>query len=435
MKVILLTQYWEPDISIPQRRWSWLAEVLTEKGHELIVVAPPAIKEREKSWKAVLSARGNLLKGEWMTGVHGERILRTGFLPSGRSLTLRAINQGSIALSGVLAVGCNRHEIVELQPDLVIGTVPAVPTTIAAYLCSKLLGIPYAIDLRDAWPDLLNDWTSWNVGVGKRSWRERILGLGIVPLAFKVIKLAMNYSLKSSSGIMTTSSWLVDKLYSTVIAEQNKPSVVIRNVFPTQSYVGDRTSKSVATRSNELRVLYAGTIGRAQKLENVIDSLKLAQLRGVRVKLRMVGDGASRKSLQEYAREVGVDVEFLGRIPVDKLNEHYLWSDTALVHLTNWESLKMAIPSKTFELMENRIHITAVVDGETAQIVKNTQSGDVISQNDPEALCNHWVRLLDSPRILEVSGSGSRWVEREREIESPRKLEEFLKSVSKDRQK
>lgn len=430
MRVVLLTQYWEPDTSIPQRRWSWLADILSENGHELVVVAPPSIKEREKDWKAVLRTRENLLKGKWVKGVHGERILRTGFLPSGRSLTLRAFNQGTIALSSVIAIGHKRSELLDLEPALVIGTVPAVPTTIAAFLAGRLLGIPYVIDLRDAWPDLLNDWASWNTGVGKKSWRERLLGRGTVQLLFKALEAVMNYILRSSSGIMTTSSWLTDRLFSDVIADKRKPSVVVRNVFPTQSYIGDRAQGSVFARDRELRVLYAGTIGRAQKLENVIDSLKIAQLRGIKVKLRMVGDGASRRSLQEYSQKSGTDVEFLGKLPVDKLEEHYLWSDTALVHLTNWESLRMAIPSKTFELMENRVHITAVVGGEAAQIVRDSRSGHVVPPNDPEALCDHWARLIENPSLLSVSDCGSRWVKRERDIKTPEKLVEFLNSVS-----
>src|SRR5699024_3570563 len=115
---------------------------------------------------------------------------------------------------------------------------------------------------------------------------------------------------------------------------------------------------------------------------------------------------------------------------VDKLEEHYLWSDTALVHLTNWESLRMAIPSKTFELMENRVHITAVVGGEAAQIVRDSRSGHVVPPNDPEALCDHWARLIENPSLLSVSDCGSRWVKRERDIKTPEKLVEFLNSVS-----
>ncbi|NWO08536.1 MAG: glycosyltransferase [Alteromonadaceae bacterium] len=348
---------------------------------------------------------------------------------------MRAINQGSIALSSVLAVGFKRRELMRLHPDLVIGTVPAVPTTGAALLCGKILRIPYAIDLRDAWPDLLNDWASWNVGVGNKSWREHLLSRGIGPILFKAIEAAMNYSLRTASGILTTSSWLSSKIFSTTITEKQKPSVVLRNVFPTQSYIGDRTVSASSAPMNELRVLYAGTIGRAQKLENVVDSLKLAQLRGIKVSLRMVGDGASRRSLQGYVRDSGVDVEFLGKLPVDELAEHYLWSDTALVHLTDWDSLRMAIPSKTFELMENRIHITAVVDGEAAEIVESTRSGHVIPPNDPEALCAHWARLIEDPGLLVVSHEGSKWVKRERCVTTPEKLEAFLIAIAEGKDK
>ena len=40
MKILIVSHYWFPEPSVPQRRWSWLSQVLKDLGHEVYVVAP-----------------------------------------------------------------------------------------------------------------------------------------------------------------------------------------------------------------------------------------------------------------------------------------------------------------------------------------------------------------------------------------------------------
>ena len=46
MRILLVTQYWYPENGVPQRRWSWLAKILIDAGHEVCVVAPPPRNSR-----------------------------------------------------------------------------------------------------------------------------------------------------------------------------------------------------------------------------------------------------------------------------------------------------------------------------------------------------------------------------------------------------
>lgn len=55
------------------------------------------------------------------------------------------------------------------EPDLIIGSVPALPTAVVTYLASKRFKAPYVIDLRDAWPDLISEHGRWNSGLGNPS--------------------------------------------------------------------------------------------------------------------------------------------------------------------------------------------------------------------------------------------------------------------------
>lgn len=178
-----------------------------------------------------------------------------------------------------------------------------------------------------------------------------------------------------------------------------------------------------------LNVLYAGTLGRAQKLGNALEAVKIAAERGVRVNLRLVGAGVARDELLRKITEERITAEVHGRVPAQDLRDHYDWADTALVHLTDWEPLERAIPSKTYELMASGIHITGVVGGETADLITDLGGGHVVQPEDPEALAALWVDLATNRGRLTVSEEGQKWVKEQRDQEVPRALFEFLDRI------
>ena len=148
MRVLLVTQYWYPENGVPQRRWSWLAKMLIDAGHEVCVVAPPPRNSRS------VDTMGDSTQTRKMPykGTKGETIFRSSAYRVGDSITSKAASQLLIALSQVRTLIRNRKQI---EPDLVIGTVPALPTAGVTWVAAKIFDRPYVIDLRDAWPCLL----------------------------------------------------------------------------------------------------------------------------------------------------------------------------------------------------------------------------------------------------------------------------------------
>lgn len=419
MKILILSQYWFPENGVPQRRWTWLSSVLSEAGHEVTVVAPPPHYKRRISLSEWYKERGFSPSDELTEGCSGEMILRTGYFPSGKGLTRRIFNQGWNAIGMARGVRKLRHRK-RYHPDLVIGTVPAIPTSAVTFYAACKFRKPYIIDLRDAWPALFDEKRNWNEGTGKKSLRERVLSWGAFPAMVWATKRCLNYVLRRSSCIVTTSEWLSRD----ISADLRIPSFTVRNVFPSAQC---GTSALVAEKSDSLNVLYAGTLGRAQKLENAVSAAKLAADEGVTVKIRLIGDGAAWESIAHRAAELGVHVEMVHQKKPEDLAEDYAWADTALVHLTDWASLKWAVPSKTYELMTNQIHITGVVTGETAHLIESFDAGDVVPPGKPGDLARLWIELANDRQRLAVGPRGKEWVELERNVRAP---ENFLRAIA-----
>lgn len=426
LKILVLSHYWYPQNGVPQRRWQWLTSVLIKAGNQVDVVAPPK------------SFRRNIGTSEWLRsfrelgfpcgkgegGASGERIFRVAAVPSNSSLTARIVSQISVAagqffVALIRGLGCS-----ETKPDVIVGTVPALPTAMVTYTAAKILRIPYVIDLRDAWPDLLQESHRWNESVGSVSLRQKIFSKGPLQIVKTLTRTVLNKTLFEADGIMVTSSWLQNGLAEKLRHRESAGMprlVTVRNVFPRESDYKESSSYR-ASRSG-INVLYAGTIGRAQNLENVLTAVKIAQNMGVDVRLRIIGAGDGKANLISRAKELGVSATFESQRPAGEMDEPYAWADTALVHLADWEPLMRTVPSKTYELMAAKMHISGVVQGEAAELILSTGAGDVVSPNEPRELAILWKNLADDPSKLIPQNEASTWPYRERtEVAEPNVL-------------
>lgn len=411
MKILVLTDHWEPETNVPQRRWKWLAQVLMSQGHRVCVATP-------------VSAKGRYRRGSVEDLATGETVLRTAGKKGAISLTRRAASQAYTAIGTIEGVikAVLRGEI--SKPDLIIGTVPGLPTASVTHILATILRVPYALDVRDAWPDLLDYSTDWNNATGRRSNRERALSLGFRCVVIPAVRFALEIVYSRARFVWTTSERFASELQEKLRDRRNPPTIaVVRNVFPPHTVI---TTANRRRDKNELRVIYAGKLGRAQQLDNAVRAAHLAQKRGVPLKIRFIGSGVAADPLKSLADALQVDAEFLGPVDGDRLARHYLWADTALVHLAEWKPLSATVPSKTFELINSGIHITGVLSGEAAELIGSLSAGHAVPPGDPEKLAELWYELWRWPEKLTVGQDGKKWVANERNYEVPRTVKSLL---------
>lgn len=428
MRILVLSQYWWPENGVPQRRWSWLASILRDQGHEVIAVVPPS--SQSSLGKIRIGSDSLRSTNAREVGPNGETILRCDSLRSRASLTGRAFNQAFVALSILWTCLRRLWHDPDLQPDLVIGTVPALPTATVTRLVGKLFKVPYVIDLRDAWPDLLEYSDAWNQENRRRSLRERVLTVGPLQIVKIIVRKELMRAFRESSAMIFTAETLRESVLlrlTTQSDSQGTKTYTVRNVFPPQ--VQFARAEVPELNRKKLRVLYAGTLGRAQHLTNVIEALRETQATGVSVELRLVGAGASSAALREAVKESGLPVTIYGRADSVTMANHYEWADTALVHLTDWEPLKFAVPSKTFELMQLGIHISAVAHGETATLIRELGAGHVVPPENPEALADLWGELSRDRTLLNIDQRPQEWVRNEAATVVPKTIEKLLLNI------
>ena len=424
MHLLMVSQYWTPDNGVPQRRWAWLSHILNEQGYTLDVVTPGG-----RSILSVKSFYNELFQPRDLINEHGpngERIFRTRGFRTSSSLTARVANQAFVAADS-LVLACAVIRRAEQKPDILIATVPALPSAFVVFALSRFFKLPYVIDLRDAWPELLAFSNSWNDAVGSRSIRERVLRLGPLQLMSFVTSRLVNRTLVKADGVIFTSEMHRQYFLKKYAGIQRVPrTAVIRNVFPPRTTYIKKYSNKDALRP--LRVLYAGTMGRAQDLENILHAARIAHDSGFPIQLRFVGAGAAKPQLKKLGEELKVDIEFYDQAPADQLRMHYEWSDTAMVHLMGWLPLRLAIPSKTYELISSGIHVTAVGEGALPALIRFLGAGDVVAPGDPLELAKSWKKFAERGKFRQPD-QAREWIQSERQHTARQALFEILRAV------
>ena len=420
MKVLILSQCYYPENGVHQRRWTWLSKILVDAGHQVTVIAPPP------HYPA-----GRLLP-DWdgtapEFGASGERILRTSFFEHSEKLVSRALDQAIVSTTSITTALRTFLARNNVKPDVIIGTVPALPTAVVTRLIAAALRVPYIIDLRDAWPDLLKYSDRWDEALRVHGDGSKVMKFRAGSLVAKTTSSQVLRALRGASGIVVTTDSLREHLL-TMPSHTSLPEnriAAVRNVFP---HVLPAAVPPLSPEDGVLRVVYAGTLGRAQNLRSTIRAAALVNETGRDVQLRFIGGGAAKKRLRAAAEQLGVHAEFLSRVSPDELSAHYAWADTALVNLAAWDPMALTVPSKIYELMALGHHISGGIDGEPAELVEQFGAGHVAPADDPRGLAEIWTRLIDDRSLLRTSGAGADWVEHQREAVAP---EAYLSLVEK----
>lgn len=366
MKIMLLTHSFSPEISPPQRRWSVIADELAKLGNEIIVVTP--------------KPRGNSVQGA-TSSMDNQRINVRRYQSLHKSKTM----VGKVLKHGVDAVLSLPAALKATRPDVVIATVPALPTLIVGYAVSKIRRVPFVVDLRDAWPDLLRE-----SQVLKWRWLE------------PMVSHALAYLVKRSDLLVTVTRGLAVKMRLNGV----KNVATIANGVETER---PEVSIDNEPRTGAIRVLYLGNIGRSQGLETLIQA---ASILGNKVSVRIVGNGTEKRRLAELADELEANVDFKDPVYGDLVLENYAWADTCVVSLRpDWPSFEHTVPSKLYELLYLDRHITGMVRGEAAGIITAAESGEVVGQSIP-ALVEYLTNLAADRDKLKTNNHGSRWVKK-----------------------
>jgi len=405
MRILLLTHYYAPEFGAPQRRWSALVRRFIASGHQVTVAAPVP---HYPGGRPTPTQRRTHHVGSVERGAQGETVLRTAYLPHRADILSRTADH-LVAAGDSLRRLLARFVRPEHRPDVVIATVPAIPTLLVGRALAARWQIPLVVEMRDAWPDLVTHVGPAGaipaaVAHASHSGLLRRVSKWAVALAKGQVHENVTGWQRGAQAVVTTTDRFADVLVERGIGHVD----VVRNGTDLNA-VHTQRDREPGHRS-ELHCLYLGNMGRSQGLETVVRAAARLHEEGTALRVRLIGHGVQATELAALTEELGAPVEVLPRIPHREVGAQYAWADTVIVSLRDWAPFAWTVPSKLYEILATGRHITALLDGEAADVVREAGAGDVLRPEDEDALVQLWRRLAVDRTQTSINGSGRRWV-------------------------
>lgn len=162
-------------------------------------------------------------------------------------------------------------------------------------------------------------------------------------------------------------------------------------------YAVPQPNEELAARfAGRFNLVFTGTFTPAQSLDMVLRAVLDARAAGAEnLHLLLVGDGMSRESLQDLARELnaGDAVTFYGSVPAQEVPRFTTLADALLISLSDSPDLGLTVPGKLASYMAAGKPVIASMNGAGAEAVRESGGGLVSPACDQQALAENLLRL------------------------------------------
>ena len=333
MKLLVLSFYYQPDLSAGSFRTTALVKALLDKlpvdAHiELITTLP----NRYSSFSSEAPEFEE----------HPRLTIRRIALPAHKSGMVDQAKAFLVYAKQVRNIARGKHY------DLVYATSSRLMTATLGAVIARSKKIPLYLDIRDIFVDTIKD----------------VLSGKMVRFIKPILSLLERFTIKSARKVNLVSAGFL-------------PYFKAR--YPDQDYslftngIDDEflNLSVVNTENNQNRILdvvYAGIIGEGQGLHNIIPQMA-KRLEG-KLRFKVIGDGGRLTSLKDAINASKCNnVDLLNPVKRDELINIYQSADILFLHLNDYDAFRKVLPSKLFEYAALGKPIWAGIAGYAAEFV------------------------------------------------------------------
>ena len=245
-----------------------------------------------------------------------------------------------------------------LRQDFVVFTVPAVPLLLLGVILPKRR---FLIDIRDAVWEYLS--------------KGRVMHRLAARCAVKVLRIAVR---RAGLVVVTNQAEASSIFNHTGVLPLVVPNGISKKKL--ESLSKEPWEKSPTRRNT---VTFTGNVGVAQGLELIIEAVSKSNS----IDLRIVGDGAVRARLEEFASKFSsANVEFTGNLDWNGVVEEYSRADILYTQIRN--EFASAVPTKIFEYLAiGKPVVLGLPEGPARQIFSKFSGVFIHAPGDLKGLC------------------------------------------------
>lgn len=392
MKLLILTQYYPPEMGAPQSRLSELATGLRNLGWQISVVT--AMPNYPKG-KIFAEYTGKFTANETYEDIS---VKRYWLYPSNSTRAMpRIISMLSFSITVLFSVFYTR----KFRPDYIFVESPPLTLGFSGWLLSKLSGSKLIFNISDLYP---------------LSAKE----LGVISEGFlySCIELLESFLYKKAVACSGQSQEIIDY----IATKGAKKVLLFRNGVDSKRF-NDNLPKD---NNNDNKLIYAGLLGVAQGILGICQNVRFKDLG---IEFHIYGAGSEKETIEKFVLQNPDSNVFLH--PVIKKQEiPALLQSFAGAVIPLKKGIYGAVPSKIYEAMAAGLPILFSGEGEGSKIIKKYEVGWVSSAGDYQQLENNiddFVSNSEKRVIYSNNGKNCAYQFFDRKIQIQR-LHEFLQS-------
>lgn len=376
MRLLILTQYYAPEIGAAQTRLAALTRALMARGHVVeVVTAMP----NHSFGRTLKGYRGRPYMREW---IDGALVHRTWVYAAGGTGARRMLNYLSFAFTCIFGLARAR------RPDAIFVESPPLFLSLPGWFAAKRFGCPLIFNVADLWPDAVRELGVMNGGF-------------LLSAAEKLE--AWTYRRATMINVVT------DGIERDLRERKGVPASKLRslpNGVDVETFVPRARSDDLATR---LRLdarpifLYVGTHGIAHALGHVV----AAAAQVPEALLLFVGAGTTKPALIVLARGLE-NVRFADPVPPEQMAEYFSLAYASIVPLIRSSVNNAARPAKLFASLACGVPVIYSGDGEGAAIVRDAGVGIVVAPEDSAAIAATMRALMNDPAHRQAMATRAR---------------------------
>jgi glycosyltransferase involved in cell wall biosynthesis len=385
MRILILTQFFPPEIGAAQNRLHDLASRLSSSAHSVTVLTSLPNYPRGEFFEGF---GGRLLMTENDKGV---RVVRTWVYATKKKRFLpRILNYLSFSILscvvGLCATGSADIVFVE-SPPLFLG--------VSGYILGKLKGAKLVLNISDLWPE------------------------SAVVVGMLHNKRLIRWATRLEEGLYRRASFVTGQTQGIVDSIRRRcPQVEV--ALLTNGVAPEFIQLAVEHKRQRNRVKlelgvegkfvvgYAGLHGLVYGLDDVLEvGRSLADFS--EIAFLLIGDGPEKARLKEKARQLQIlNVSFHSSQPAARMPEILAAMDVALITLKRHELFKGTLPSKLFEAMGAGIPVIAAMEGEAQAVIQRANCGICVAPENIGEITEAVLHLYRNPLLAKTLGANGR---------------------------
>jgi glycosyltransferase involved in cell wall biosynthesis len=383
LKLLILTQYFPPEVGAPQNRLFELAVRLKKTGVDVSVLTAMPNYPQMKIYDGY-EGKDYLYEEIEGISVHRSSI----YLPKSKSIVQRLLNYFSFVYSSAKVGNTKIGEV-----DVIMCESPPLFLGYSALYLKRKKNAKLIFNVSDLWPE-----SAEKLGVVTNKW---------------MLKLAYNLEEKlyRKSVLVTGQTQGICKSINERFPEVKTywlPNGVDVSYYNPSTVMGN-WRKDNGFNDNDVLFLYAGIIGLAQGLEIILLAAEKVKDNAV-IKFIVVGSGPEKEKLQAIQKEKKLtNVYFFDAVSKTKMPQIVQASDISVIPLRKLELFLGAIPSKVFENLAMEKPVILAVDGEARELFVNQGKCALYSEpENVEDLVKNILLLANDPSLRKQLGEKGR---------------------------